>query len=106
MSGCVLHDSVERDLRRVAPEADFTRILETRAGIGGAIQTHGTDWGLGDHLQIIGAIVELIGDRTGPVLFISVPLRQRPELISSIVEPLTVGLFGGDVLSLVFGIHE
>src|SRR6266852_7368149 len=100
--GCVLHDSVEQDFRRVAPETDFTRILETGAGVNGAVQTHGTGRSLRDCLQIIGAIVELIGNRTGPVLFIAVPLRQRPELISSIVEPLTVGLFAGDVLSLVF----
>ena len=73
-----------------------------------ALETHGARLAAGENFNMVFPIIQYIGYRARPVLVVLMPFRQRPELVTSVVNPLPFfGCLGRrNILSFVLRIHE
>src|ERR1700722_15555453 len=105
MAGEIPGDGMERNLRRVGSNTDLAGILQSRWRIRRAFQTHRTPLFLRQNGEGVGPIVQRSGS-TSPVLLVVVTLWQRPNLVTSVVDPASRCLRGRNILSFVFWIDK
>src|ERR1700722_2685216 len=86
---------MKRNFRRTAAERDFPRILQAGPLVAGAIESHGAARGARYHRRGVVAIVERVGNWSGPVLraFAAVfaAFRHGPDFVAAIVVPVGLG---------------
>ena len=107
-TGRILHDRMKENLRRFVANANLARILQTCCRIGGAIETHRAGLILRHDAEFVFAVIQHIRDRPSPMLVVAMAFWERPEFVTSVVNPLAHfrGCAWRKVLALVFGIHK
>src|SRR5581483_3179063 len=102
----VLHHGAKPNLGRVAPQRDLPRVLQSGARVPGTVQPHSATWSCRKNLERVHPVVQHIGDGTRPVLIVLRSLRQRPQLVSTVVEPVSVSFRRRNVFAPVLRIYE
>src|SRR5215470_8235840 len=102
----VLHRRAKRNLRSIGANAYFARIFEPGSGVRRPVQAHDTLLGVRNRTKSIVAIIERVGNRTGPMLIVLGSFWHGPDFIAPVVEPLERLLRWRKVLPSIFWIDE